>query len=179
MNGLTIVFQFKKTMRRANSFGRWANTQILSLRNFPLTIPWFYLEWVCRWWKVNVDYLLQSIHKLETTHLIYVNPPGWSIHTEERFFCALLWAIGCWCQNYFHLHCTYMKYFSAFWFYILCFLSTFNKIETSFETNTGWPKSKFFISNYPGPETIHFSCYFGKAKMCLTGGSFFGVSWFF
>ena len=37
---------------------------------------------------------------------------------------------------------------------------------------TGWPKSKFVISNGSSSELVHISPQVGKAKMCLRSGSF-------
>ena len=42
--------------------------------------------------------------------------------------------------------------------------------------NTGWPKSKFFISNGSTAEADHIWSYVGKVKIGLRGGSFFLVS---
>ena len=45
---------------------------------------------------------------------------------------------------------------------------------------TGWPKSKFPISNGYSSVSEHFWPHVGKVKMCLKGGSFFmRFSWFF
>ena len=38
---------------------------------------------------------------------------------------------------------------------------------------TGWPKSKFFISNGSIFKMAHIWPHIGKAKMCLRGGGFF------
>ena len=48
--------------------------------------------------------------------------------------------------------------------------------NSRFSAHTGWPKSKFLISNGYNSETKHFRPHVGKAKMRLRGGSFFRFS---
>ena len=50
-------------------------------------------------------------------------------------------------------------------------LTTSSKLAT-----TGWPKSKFPISNDCTSVCVHFWPHVGKAKMCLRGGSLFQFS---